>query len=374
MRLGRAGLALVAVLACAATAAVAVSVLDDGGPPRAQGPAVDPQLAQLQPRQLAGQRLVCGFRGTTLPAILRQQIAAGELAGVILFERNIRSVAQTRALTTALQAIERPTPLEVPLITAVDQEGGTVSRIPGAPRASAAVIGRRGPGFARGQGAAVGALMTRAGLNVDLAPVLDVARKGGFIAAQRRSFGSRPGRVASVGVAFTQGLRDAGVAATAKHFPGLGSTPDNTDLRPATIRLPAGKLRRVDEAPYEAFTRAGGELVMVSSARYPKLGAGVPASQSRAVATTELRRRIGFDGVSITDALEGKGAQVTGPPKKVALRVARAGVDVLLYGSCNTAVQAREALGRALRAGRLPRAPFEQSVARILALRAGLSR
>lgn len=373
MPLGRAGPLLVALIACAAAAAIVLLALDDDGPPRAQGPAVDPQLAQLQPRQLAGQRLVCGFQGTALPGIVRQQIAAGELAGVILFERNIRSVEQTRALTAELQAIERAAPLDAPLITAVDEEGGSVSRIPGAPRASAAEIGRRGPGFARGQGAAVGALMTRAGLNLDLAPVLDVARKGGFIAAQRRSFGSRPGRVASVGVAFTQGLGDAGVVATAKHFPGLGSTPDNTDLRPATIRLRAGKLRRVDEAAYDAFARAGGELVMVSSARYPTLGAGVPASQSKAVATGELRGRVGFDGVSITDALEGKGAQVTGPPRKVALRVARAGMDILLYGSCNTAVKAREALGRALRSGRLPRAPFEQSVARILALRAGLA-
>ncbi|MGH2956276.1 MAG: glycoside hydrolase family 3 N-terminal domain-containing protein [Solirubrobacterales bacterium] len=374
MRLGRAGLALGGLLVCAATAGIAVSVLDGEDPPRAQGPAVDPALAQLQPRQLAGQRLVCGFQGTTLPGVLRQQLAAGELAGVILFERNIRSVGQARALTAELQAIERPAPLDAPLITAVDEEGGSVSRIPGAPRASAAAIGARGPGFARRRGAAVGELMVRAGLNVDLAPVLDVARKGGFIIRQRRSFGSRAGRVSVVGVAFAQGLRDAGVAATAKHFPGLGSTPDNTDLRPATIRLPAGRLRRVDEAPFVAFARAGGKLVMVSSARYPRLGAGVPASQSRATATTELRDRIGFEGVSITDALEGKGAQVTGPPRKVALRVARAEVDILLYGSCNTAVRAREALGRALRDGRLQRAPFEQSVARILALRAQLGR
>jgi beta-N-acetylhexosaminidase len=364
--------AIAAVAALAAAVLAAAVLTSDGADPKAQSPPQDPAVTQLLPRQLAGQRLVCGFHGTGLPAIIRQQVAAGELGGVILFERNARSIEQVRALTRDLQTIPRPDPTSAPLITAVDQEGGTVSRLPGAPRASAAEIGRRGSNFARSQGAAVGELMRRAGVNVDLAPVLDVARRGGFIAEQRRSFGGRAGRVAAVGLGFTEGLRGAGIAATAKHFPGLGSTDDNTDLRPATIGIKAGKLRRVDEAPFAAFVRAGGELVMVSSARYPPLGARAPASQARAVSTDELRGRLGFTGVSITDALEGRGAQVA-PPRKVALRVARAGVDVLLYGSCNTAVKAREALGRALRSGSLPRAPFEQSVQRVLALRAKLA-
>jgi beta-N-acetylhexosaminidase len=363
-------LAIAAIAAAAAVAAVSLSTDDPG--PKAQTPPQDPGLAQLLPRQLAGQRLVCGFQGPALPATIRQQIAGGELGGVILFERNVRSIEQVRALTRDLQSIPRPDPTSATLITAVDQEGGSVSRLPGAPRASAAEIGRRGPDFARQQGAAVGSLMAGAGVNVDLAPVLDVARPGGFIADQRRSFGRKAGRVAAVGVAFSEGLRGAGIAATAKHFPGLGSTDDNTDLRPATIRLRARKLRRVDEAPFAAFVRSGGELVMVSSARYPALGARAPASHARSVSTTELRSRLGFAGVSITDALEGRGAQVA-PPRKVALRVARAGVDILLYGSCNTAVKAREALGRALRAGTLSRGPFEESVQRILALRAKLA-
>jgi beta-N-acetylhexosaminidase len=113
---------------------------------------------------------------------------------------------------------------------------------------------------------------------------------------------------------------------------------------------------------------------MVGNARYPRLGARVPASQSPAIAVGELRDRLGFAGVSITDALEARSAQVTGIPKKVALKVARAGVDVLLYGSCNTAIRAREALNRALMDGRLPRGPFEQSVRRILDLRATLAK
>jgi beta-N-acetylhexosaminidase len=367
-------LSALAACAAAALALVVFEVLDRT--PRAEGPAsrqASDEGTGLVTRQLAGQRLVCGFYGTSLPASIRRQIAAGDLGGVILFERNIESIEQVRALTRELQSIERPPPLDAPLIATADQEGGRVSRLPGAPPESAAEIGELGPRFARRQGERVGSLMRRAGLNVDLAPVLDVRRPGGFIEEEGRSFGSTPGQVRSVGLAFSAGLRDAGVIPAAKHYPGLGASEYNTDRRASTISLSADELRNVDQAPFEAFSRSGPGLIMVSSGSYPALGEEEPASQMATVSTTELRERLGFEGVSITDALEAKGAQ-TAIPKKVALKVAQAGVDILLYGSCNTAIHAREALNRALLDGRLSRQSFEQSVSRILALRAKLSK
>ncbi len=350
-------------------AVIAATLLATGGRTASQSPP-DP-LESLTPRQLAGQRIVCGFPGTSAPATLRQEIAEGELAGVILFARNIRSTRQVAKMTAELQATARRQPVEEPVLISVDQEGGQVYRLPGAPRASAETIGRRGPAFARSQGAAVGRVMRAAGVNVDLAPVLDVKRRGGFIDEQDRSFSTRPARVASVGAAFTAGLQSTGVAATAKHFPGLGSTRANTDLRASRISLPAAKLRRIDESPYAAFSRAGGKLVMVGSAAYPKLGATGPAAQTRAVATGELRGRLGFAGVTITDSLEAEGAQVA-EPREVAVRVASAGVDLLLYSSCATAVQGRDGLVDALASGRLDRAEFLDSVRRALTMRAGL--
>ncbi|HET8976148.1 MAG TPA: glycoside hydrolase family 3 N-terminal domain-containing protein [Solirubrobacterales bacterium] len=368
--MSRAGAAGVALAAVAAGLALSCAW---GREPRA-APAAEPSAAAaLTPRQLAGQRVVCGFDGRRAPRSLLRVAERGELAGVILFEDNVRSRGQVARLAGALQATRRPEGLRQPVIVSVDQEGGLVKRLPGPPQASAAVMGARGPAFARGQGEATGASLAAAGINVDLAPVLDVARPGGFIADQRRAFGSKPGRVARAGTAFAEGLQAAGVAATAKHFPGLGATADNTDLRPSSIRLGAGTLRRVDERPYESFAAAGGRLVMVSSARYPRLGAGMlPASQSRRITTGELRGRLGFTGVSITDSLETPGARGGSGDAKVAVRAAAAGSDLLLYVHCDAAMRAATALRRAVISGTLDRASFERSVERVLALRGSL--
>jgi beta-N-acetylhexosaminidase len=375
----RPGIGLAALAAAAAASAGTVLAVTPESEEPASAPrsvAVSPAAraaADLTPRQLAGQRIVCGFDGRGAPASLRRVISNGELAGVILFDDNIRSRGQVSRLTAAIQVTERPAGLGQPVLISVDQEGGQVKRLPGPPRLSAERMGRRGEAVSRAQGVATGESLREVGINVDLAPVLDVARPGGFIAEQDRGFGAKPGRVARVGVAFASGLESAGVAATAKHFPGLGSTAANTDLRPARIRLPARKLRRVDEAPYESYVAAGGRLVMVSSARYPSLGGRLPGSQSRAIATTELRERLGFTGVSISDSLEAPGARAGSSAAKVAVRAAGAGTDLLLYVHCDAGVRAAKALRRALAAGRLDRAQFEASVDRVLGLRASLS-
>ena len=359
----------VAAIAVAAAAAIAALL--------ATAPTPAPRAAplDLSPRQLAGQRIVCGFAGRQAPSGLLQAIRAGEIGGVILFSRNISGRAQVRSLTSALEGSERPPSLRQPLIVSVDQEGGQVKRLPGPPKFSAAQMGSRGAKVSKRQGAATGRSLAGVGINVDLAPVLDVARPRGFIADQRRGFAAKPGRVRATGVAFARGLQTRGVAATAKHFPGLGSTAANTDLRPARIPLKAAALRRVDEAPYRAFSAAGGKLVMISSARYPALGAGkLPASQSRAIATDELRGRIGFQGVTISDSLEAPGATSGAGPAKVALRAARAGTDLLLYVHCDAGAKAAAILANAITAGTLDRAEFERSVDRVLAMRASLAR
>ncbi len=379
MRPGKPAIALLAL--CAAAAAVAAAAWASSDGPAARPDAGETSLAaperfgaaELTTRQLAGQRIVCGFAGRRAPAGLLEVISRGEIGGVILFDGNVGSRRAVRALTGAIQSTARPQGLREPVLISVDQEGGLVKRLPGAPNGSAEQMGARSAGYARGQGAATGASLRSYGINVDLAPVLDVARQGGFIDEQRRAFGSKPGRVASIGSAFAAGLRSEGVAATAKHFPGLGSTSQNTDLGPATIRLPAAKLRNVDEAPYESFIAAGGELVMVSSARYPALGAGrLPASQSKALITRELRDRLGFEGVTISDSLETPGARAGSSGAKVATRAAAAGTDLLLYTHCDAALRGTRALRRGLASGRLDRPSFEASVDRVLALRAGL--
>ncbi len=321
-------------------------------------------------KQLAGTRVVTGFSGHHPPKALRRMISAGQLSGVILFDGNVGGRRSVRRLTSQLQAIPRPAG-SPPLLVTVDQEGGLVRRLPGPPKPSAESIGARGAAFAERVGRATGGSLHSMGVNVDLAPVLDLGRPGRAIEGEGRTFARTPAGVSEIGVGFARGLAAGGVAATAKHFPGLGAARVNTDNAVQKIRLPAAKLRAADEAPYRAFIQAGGSMVMLSTAIYPALS-GRPAALSRAIATGELRERLGFQGVSITDALGSVSARAVGGPAKTGLAAARAGADLVLFTDLRDAARAQRALARGLRVGSVDRAEFEISASRVLALRSGL--
>lgn len=357
----------VGVIAGLAIAAFALgAALGDSGQPRRPGVA-----ETLPPRLLAGERILVGVSGTQAPPRLRRAIHAGAVAGVVLFADNFPSRAAGARLIAGLQAVKRPPKLRAPLLIMVDQEGGQVVRVSGAPSASAAEMGARGGAFSREQGRLTARNLRSLGVNVDLAPVLDVARPGGTIDATERGFGDSAAAVAASAVPFAEGLQSGGVAATAKHFPGLGAAAENTDDAVQRIELPAARLRAVDEAPYRAYIGAGGDLVMLSTAIYPALSP-LPAAFSRPIATGELRRRLGFRGVTVTDALETVAVESFGGPAKAGVAAARAGADLLLYTDLGSAESARHALIAKLRARALDRTEFEAAVQRVLDLRGGL--
>ena len=356
----------VAVACVAAAGAFALGAsLGDGAPPQ---PSV---ASQLTASRLAGERIVAGFAGAAPPRSLLRAIRAGEVAGVILFSDNLPSRAAGRRLIARLQAIPRPPGLGDPFLVMTDQEGGLVKRIGGAPSVSARAMGERGGAFSRAEGGRTAANLRSLGVNVDLAPVLDVARPGGTIAETDRGFGSSAARVAATAIPFAEGLQAGGVAATAKHFPGLGSARLNTDDAVQRIGLSKGALRRVDEAPYGSFVAAGGDMVMLSTAIYPAFS-GRPAAFSAALATGELRRRLGFEGVSITDALDSAAVHAFGDGPEIARAAAGAGADLLLYADPAEAARAQGVLADALRHGSLSRGSFEESATRVLKLRHGL--
>ena len=372
---------LASLLALAATAAAAAT----GQPqPAAAAPtaaAGSPsataagRAAALTVEQAVGQRIVGSLPGTTVPAALARRIRRGELGGVILFARNVRSRAQVRQLTARLQAERRraPRPLrDTPLLVMIDQEGGLVKRLPGAPRLSPAQVAQRGSAaLARRTGVATAADLRAAGVNVNLAPVLDVGLTGSSVRQLGRTYGATAAQVARLGGAFAAGLAAGGVLATAKHFPGLGRGRANEDERLNRIDVPLATLRAVDEAPFRDAARRGVPLVMVSTGVYPALD-DRPAMFSRRVTTGELRGAVGFGGVIVTDDLEVPAiAHLT--PERKALAAVRAGSDLLLF--CQTDAAARRgaaALARAVRSGALPRATLDAGADRVLALAARL--
>lgn len=358
------------ILSCLALAAFAFGATlgDSGG-----GAGEKSSLAEnLPPKLLAGERIVVGVRGTRIGAGLRAAIREGRVAGVVLFAGNFPSRAAGARLIGRLQAIPRPPKLRDPLLVMVDQEGGQVKRLSGAPTASATAMGARGAAYSARQGRRTAANLRDVGVNVDLAPVLDVGRPGGVIAETERSFGSTAARVGATAIPFAKALQGGDVVATGKHFPGFGDARENTDFSVERIELSKAELRAVDEKPYAAFVAAGGKMVMLSTAIYPAFS-DTPAAFTRSIATGELRDRLGFAGVTITDALETPAVEHFGGTGKAAVAGARAGSDLLLYGEAGTARTAWKTLVKKLRSGALQRRQFEQAVERVLDLRATLA-
>src|SRR3954468_19587166 len=210
--------ATLGALACMGIGAFAFgAMLGDGAAPP------QPSVAETLPAaQLVGERIVTGLRGPSISLQLRAAIREGRVAGIVLFVGNFPSRAAGKRLIARLQGIPRPPKLRDPLLIMVDQEGGQVKRLRGAPGASPAAMGRHGAAFSARQGRRTAASLREVGVNVDLAPVLDVARPGGVIAGTERTFAPPPSRVGAPAIPFAKALQAGGIAATGKHFPGFG--------------------------------------------------------------------------------------------------------------------------------------------------------
>jgi beta-N-acetylhexosaminidase len=362
-----------------------------------QGPAATPtnvqladlgiqagEISRLSPEQMAGQRVIYSYNGLTPPPDLVSAISDGEVGGVIFFGFNIASAAQLQGVIGQLNAANASPgnpARDYPLLLMTDQEGGLVRRLQWAgPVQSEAQIGSAAnpaaAASAAGSQAAEG--LHSVGINVDLAPVLDVYRQpGDFDDQYQRSYSSNPSVATAAGAAFVRAVQAGGVAATVKHFPGLGpaSAAENTDNGPVTVSVPAATLRSVDEAPYQPAIQAGSRLAMVSWANYPSLDPRLPAGLSPTIVRGELQGRLGFDGVTITDALGAGALGVYGSLENRTMLAARAGMDALL---CTATMplpgpQCVAGLAGGFTDGALPPVAFKAQLAQLLELRASLA-
>jgi beta-N-acetylhexosaminidase len=335
----------------------------------------------LSPAQLAGQRIIYAYSGLKPPGTLLAAIRAGEAAGVILFGPNVASAAQVHATVSQLQRANAASPVHAPILILTDQEGGAVRRLPGAPSLSERQIGQRANGVALAQRAGTGAgrTLAGAGINVNLSPVVDVFRRSGnFIDEFGRSYSGNPNTVSRLARAFIQAQQRTGVAATAKHFPGLGaaSQAQNTDLRLVTLNLTPAQLRAVDEAPYRAAISAGVKLVMTSWAIYPALDPRNPAGLSAAVIQRELRGRLRYRGVTISDTIESGALNRYGSLAQRGILAAGAGSDLIICSAIDPTANSPSigtgvlnGIATALSDGRLSKAAADQAAARVLSLR-----
>ncbi len=395
LAIGAAGVALApATQPAAASTASAGTGLRNGSRAVLAATATDPRLvtetaevntaAKLSGAQLAGQRVIYGYPGLTPPARLLRLIRDGEVGGVIFFSGNYKTRSQFRSAVRQLEAANASTtnPARAyPLLLMTDQEGGEVRRLPGAPTLSEKKIGEIKPlsaaeKAASNAGSSAAANLRGYGLNVDLAPVLDVYRKAGdFDDQYQRSYSMQPTVVSALGAKFVTAMQAGNVAATVKHFPGLGAATRNqdTDVAPVTINLAASTLENDDEYPYKAAIAAGVDLVMVSWAVYPHLGSKRPAGLSSAIVQGQLRGRLGYQGITITDAIGAGALRRYGSASNRSLLAAEAGMDLILASdSVTQGVQSLGGLESGYNTGKLQQAAFQDVVAQILALRQSL--
>ncbi len=325
----------------------------------------DPVLGRL-----ADAVLIPPFPGGLEPDWIRAALADG-MAGVTLFGLNVEDDHQLAALTSRLRAAA-PEP-----VIAIDEEGGDVTRIShqsGSDYPGNAALGAIDDvELTRSVYAALGADLAALGINLDLAPAVDVNTAAGNPVIGTRSFGADPDLVARHAAAAVNGLQSAGVAACAKHFPGHGSTTEDSHLVLATVDAPLSVLRARDLPPFEAAIAAGVRAIMPSHLRVPELTGELPASLSRRAQTDLLRGELGFTGVIVSDGLEMRAVSEQYGIPEAAVQAVIAGTDLLCLGRDQDQVSflsVKAALMAAVRSGRLPGERLEEAAARVAELRA----
>jgi beta-N-acetylhexosaminidase len=322
-------------------------------------------------------RIMLAFVGEQLPEWVVSRLAAAPAAGMTVFRHhNVRSPGQVRELTQAFQRAGAGT---LPFLVAADQEGGQLQALGDdtTPFAGNMALGAVGDeDLAERVGAAI-ALEARAmGVNVVYGPVLDLATEPANTALGVRSFGDDPVAVARLGMAMIRGPQGAGVAATVKHFPGLGEVREDTHLGLGIVDANRQRLDASTLVPFRSAVAAGARLAMSAHIAVPALTADpiLPATLSGAVMDGLLRGELGFDGVSISDALDMR-ALAQGAEQGAQIEAAvRAGVDLLLCSPDHDARGRIEAaLLSAVAGGRFDGSALEASRVRIEALRAWLA-
>jgi len=308
-----------------------------------------------------------GFDGIDIPQYLQPLLEAG-LGGVVLFRRNLQDLGQICRLTGQLHAAA-----SAPLLVGVDQEGGRVTRLPApflTPPAAAILGAVDDEVLTADLARAVGSELKSAGFTWNLAPVLDVHTNPANPVIGDRAFSEDPDRVARLGTAVIRGFGEAGVLATAKHFPGHGDTNVDSHLTLPESPQSAARWRAVEFAPFRRAIQAGVPVVMVAHLLCPALDPDRPSSLSHATITKILREELGYDGVVVSDDLEMAAIAARYDFGEAAIRFLEAGGDLILI--CQDAARQEAAITTvegAARSRRLPEKRLAASLERIIRLR-----
>ena len=306
----------------------------------------------------------------TLTQTMRQNLEQYPVGGIAVFKKNIQDENQLSSLIADFQSASK-----IPMIVAVDEEGGAVARLANhevfsLPKyTSARDIGKTGdPEQARQMGRTIGGYLRFYGFNLDFAPVADVDSNPANPVISRRAYSTDAQQAAQMVAAAVEGFHEAGMLCTVKHFPGHGDTGQDSHYGTATSYKTWEEMKAMEMLPFEAGIAAGADVVMTAHITTPNATTdGLPASLSYTMITERLRGELGFQGVIVTDALEMNAIKKHFTPAESAVAALRAGVDVLLMPSDLRA--AFDGVVQAVEDGTLSEERLNESVRRILTLK-----
>ena len=319
--------------------------------------------------QRAGQRLMVGFDGTDLNDDLKYLIDTIKVSGIVLFARNILGPKQIKELCLSVQAHARACG-QPPLLIAVDQEGGQVARLKEPFTQFSGNPGMQGEQDAVHFGRTTAGELASVGINMNLAPVMDVAPGEIESAVAGRVFGDDPLWVANLGVKVIEALQRGGIMAVAKHFPGIGRTTLDSHLDMPTLGVDLSDLTAFDLIPFQAAIRHDVAGIMLSHIRYAGIDAEWPASMSSRIAGNLLRKRMGFQGLALTDDLDMGAVQKNYGIITAIQRIMSSEIDlVLICHRSEKMEQVFEEILRLIKSSRELRAKGSASIRRILRMK-----
>ena len=334
---------------------------------------IEEKLKSMPLEKKVGQLFIIGFPQTEMDKKLSQHLKKFSFNAFLLFKRNISSPTQLETLNRNLYELSEMNGLPLPII-AVDQEGGFVSRIPIQPMVPSALsIGlTKSPVVAEKLGEEVGKILFSLGFNMNLAPVLDLSSPNEKSFIGIRSFGGDPQLVAELGTAYSKGLQKSFVVPTAKHFPGLGYTQEDPHEMVVSRKDSFKELAGQDLVPFENYTGLGSyTAIMLSHMSYPQLDeSNEPASFSKKIINTWLRKEYGFEGLVITDDLHMKASTGKVTLSEGAIKALDAGADmIMLSWSFKEQEKTYQKVLEAYKSGRLSMDDLNDKLKRILGVK-----
>ena len=340
-----------------------------------------PSISSLGLEEKIGQMLIVGFpAGDAGIDVLRGLVERRAAGNVIIFSRNVCEPSALRARMDEVRSIITAR-TGIPPLVSVDQEGGIVARvragvtpIPGAMAQAAAVgSGLYGLESIRALGRIAGTELHALGFDWNFAPDADVNVNPANPVIGVRSYGEEADSVAALCAAFAEGLADAGILATAKHFPGHGDTSVDSHLGLPLVPHSLERLDSVELVPFKRLISSGVAAVMLAHVRFPAIEREeIPATLSRKVIVGLLRERLGFKGLVTSDCMEMKA--IAGRFPDAAVQAVEAGVDLLILSHTLEVQEAAAAsIAAAVRSGRIPESRIDEAVSRILSAKASLS-